>query len=734
MTIKAKKFTPKVLLGAPRRSAGLPNHDGTKVLYSVSTYSFADHEKHNEIRVLDVKKQESIVVTDDKTAREPKWLRKDGDVVMLMGGEEGKTNVVIGKAEDWSKSYTAGIIPGPVENLKIHPLANNQYGFAVSGKATPAGDLYNPETAKKPHTTGRVYNTLFVRHWDHYVTENRNSIFLAQLVTNEEGKFVLSDFRNALKGTGLESPIEPFGGIDHFDISYYGLVFTAKDPELNPALHTKTNVYYFLSDTFWTPPFLQPVYPTKIHVPGFEGASTSPIFSPSGLHIAFLKMRTDGYESDKNQLFMVDDLHFPAHVTSPLGTKDLKGRWDRSPSSVIWSAKKPGEKPGFYFIAEDHGRSCLFAADWSTPNQIDRLDDPRMIVRGGAVSDIKILDNDDVFISSTSLTENSLYSLYPRKWYDEDKVYKLPDGITSPSETTQVISSQTHFGSKLGLSYKQVSEVEWPGAAEDTSVHAWVVKPSDFKKDKKYPLAYIIHGGPQGAWEDSWSTRWNPAVFAEQGYVVITPNPTGSTGFGQEFTDAIQGQWGGLPYEDLVKGFDWIEKNLDYVDTDRAVALGASYGGYMMNWIQGHDLGRRFRALVTHDGVFSMTGQLASEELYFPFHDLRGRLWDKPENWAQWDPSRFTKNWSTPHLIIHSELDYRLTISEGLAAFHTLQSRGVESQFLTFPDENHWVLKPENNLLWHRTVLDWINGHVGITKYSEQEEAEGSRNDALSVN
>lgn len=141
-----------------------------------------------------------------------------------------------------------------------------------------------------------------------------------------------------------------------------------------------------------------------------------------------------------------------------------------------------------------------------------------------------------------------------------------------------------------------------------------------------------------------------------------------------------------------------------------------------MNWIQGHDLGRRFRALVTHDGVFSMTGQLASEELYFPFHDLHGRLWDKPKNWAQWDPSRFTDNWKTPQLIIHNELDYRLTISEGLAAFHTLQSRGVESQFLTFPDENHWVLKPENSLLWHRTVLDWINGHVGITKYSEQEE------------
>jgi len=168
-----------------------------------------------------------------------------------------------------------------------------------------------------------------------------------------------------------------------------------------------------------------------------------------------------------------------------------------------------------------------------------------------------------------------------------------------------------------------------------------------------------------------------------------------------------------------------IKKNLSYVDSDRAVALGASYGGYMMNWVQGHDLGREFKALVTHDGVFSMSGQMASEELYFPFHDLTGRLWDKPEEWAKWDPSRFTKNWDTPHLIIHSELDYRLTISEGLAAFNVLQSRDVESQFLTFPDENHWVLKPENGLMWHEVVLDWINAHVGLEKYTEGRKKQG---------
>jgi dipeptidyl aminopeptidase/acylaminoacyl peptidase len=253
-----------------------------------------------------------------------------------------------------------------------------------------------------------------------------------------------------------------------------------------------------------------------------------------------------------------------------------------------------------------------------------------------------------------------------------------------------------------------------------------MMKPSFFKADHTCPLAYLIHGGPQGAWNDQWSTRWNPAVFAEQGYVVICPNPTGSTGYGQGFTDAIRNQWGGLPYEDLVKGFEYIESELDFVDTSRSVALGASYGGYMMNWFQGHDLGRKFKALVCHDGVFSMTGQLASEEQYFPLHDLGGPIWDRQEIYDKWDPSRFTKYWDTPMLVIHNERDYRLTISEGLSAFNVLQMKNIESRFLSFPDENHWVLKPENSLVWHLVVINWINKFVGLPKLVDREGRDGT--------
>ncbi|KAF2707778.1 dipeptidyl-peptidase-like protein V precursor [Pleomassaria siparia CBS 279.74] len=716
MTIRAAKFTPEVLLSAPRRSNGIPNQDGSKVLYSVSNYSFAEHSRKTEIRVLDVETQQTTLITDDTSASEANWLG-DKSILLLTSDDNGVTSVKVGKVEDFGNSnYTAGTIEGPVGNVKIRALDDNTFAFAASGQATPEGELFNPSKAKKPHSTGRLYTELFARHWDHYITENRNAIFVAQL-TKKDDKFELSGLKNALKDTGLESPIEPFGGTDHFDIASTGLVFTAKDPNLNPATHTKTNIYLVTSSSFWNSSSTAVSKPEKVEIYGFEGASTSPVFSPDGKKVAFLSMKTDGYESDKNQVFIVPNIGRPSWVIHALASADGKGSWDRSPQSILWSPD--GESP-IYFLAEEHGRGCLWASNFT---EKPGLSEPKIVVKGGNVAAVQVLKNGDLFISSNSLIDNSLYSLLPLSKQSDEHVFSLPDDPAN-NHTTTFISSQSKNGAMFGLSRKQIDEIHWAGAGKNTSVHAWVVKPSFFNPKEKYPLAYLIHGGPQGAWEDNWSTRWNPAVFAEQGYIVVAPNPTGSTGYGQDFVDAIQGQWGGLPYEDLVLGYKYIKENLDYVDHDRSVALGASYGGYMMNWIQGHELGREFKALVTHDGVFSMSGQLASEELYFPFHDLKGKLWDNPEAWAQWDPSKFTKNWATPHLIIHNELDYRLTISEGLAAFHTLQVRGVESQFLTFPDENHWVLKPENSLLWHETVLDWINTHVGLPKYSETRKKE----------
>ncbi|KAJ4345656.1 uncharacterized protein N0V89_011790 [Didymosphaeria variabile] len=717
MTIRANKFTPEVLLSAPRRSEGNPNSDGSKILYSTSTYSFEEHAKTSEIRVLDVKSGETSLISDSEGASEPQWL--DDDTVLLLSEGKEATSVKVGPVKGFGNSYDAGTIKGSVGNVKLVSLDDGAYGIAVTGKATPSGDLYNEKEDKKPQTSGRLYNSLFVRHWDHWVTDNRNAIFLATLKKDGD-KYKLSQLKNALKGSQLESPVEPFGGTDNFDISSHGLVFTAKDPDLNPATHTKTNIYTVTAKDFWSELSKGINEPFKVPIHGFEGASTRPTWDNEGKAIAFFSMRTDGYESDKNQVFIIPDWTNPGWVQHLWASEDGKGSWDRSPQSITWGANQE-----IYFTAEEAGRISLFASssDFSKSTRT-----PKLIVKGGGISSAILLKDGSLFLSSSSLIENSLYSMLPASAFLEISAnggsYSLPLNDSAPGQdpatrATKYVSSNTRSGSTFGLSRDQIEEIWFPGANNKTYVHAWVFKPSNFKKGHKYPLAYFIHGGPQGAWEDSWSTRWNPAVFAEQGYVVVAPNPTGSTGYGQDFTDAIKGQWGGLPYQDLVKGFEYIKENLPYVDIERSVALGASYGGYMMNWIQGHDLGRQFKALVTHDGVFSMTAQMASEELYFPFHDIGGKLWENPEGWAQWDPSRFAGNWATPHLIIHSEKDYRLTMNEGLAAFNVLQVRGVPSQFLTFPDENHWVLKPENSLLWHETVLDWINEYAGLEKYTE---------------
>ncbi|KAK8168425.1 dipeptidyl-peptidase-like protein V precursor [Phyllosticta citrichinensis] len=692
MTIKAQKFTPEALLSAPRRGDGIPNSDGSKVLFSVSTYKFEDHSQSSEIRVLDVASKKSTLVTDNADASDPTWL-DNGDILILAPGSNGTTNVLVGPHDSFSTSnYTAGNIDGSVSGVKVASLANGSYAFTVTGNSNPDGSIYNSEKATSSQTTGRLYGAIFVRHWDKYITPQRQTIFYGSL-KKDGSRYKLTSVANLLKGTNLESPVPQFGSTDNFDVSSSGIAFVSKDPVLQPAVYTKINPYFVpLSDfTASTPPS-----PIQIQTSGFNGQATSPVFSPDGKQLAFLRRQNEQYESDKLQLFVLTNVAEPNSTVNALATADRKGAWDRSPSSVFWS--HDGKK--LYLTAEEHGRVALFtlAASCAFGNSTSL---PEKVFYDGAISSAYPLSNDDVFISGSSLVDNSIYFYYD-----------------SASGNADVISSNSKNGTAFGLSRDQVSEIWYPGAAEQ--IHAWVVKPSNFSAGQKYPLAYLIHGGPQGAWEDSWSTRWNPAVFAEQGYVVIMPNPTGSTGYGQALTDAIQGEWGGLPYVDIVKGFEYIEANLDYVDTSNAVELGASYGGYMTNWIQGHPLGRKFKALVTHDGVFSMVSQLASEEVWFPFHDLEGPYWKNPSSWQKWDPSAHTGNWSTPHLIIHNELDYRLTIAEGLAAFNVLQERGVESEFLSFPNENHWVLKPENSLLWHTAVLDFINKHVGLPTYSEQ--------------
>ncbi|KAK4160924.1 dipeptidyl-peptidase 5 [Cladorrhinum sp. PSN259] len=712
-----QKFTPKVLLSAPRRSAAIPNPDGTLALYTVSTYSFQEHKRSSQIKLLRIGAGQSTTVVDDNGASEPVWIGAN-EFIFLKGGENGTTSIV--HVEDivshGPKTTQIASIDGAVSNVKVTPLSNGTLAIVVSGLVTPEGKLYNSETAEKPLSSARVYTSLFARHWDSWNTENVNSLFYSTLVKSD-GKWALSgELTNALAGTGLSSPVPPFGGTSDFDISTSGLVFVAKDPELDPAIYTKTNLYYIPLKDFTES---SPPAPQIVQTPGLEGYSNTPVFSHSGSKVAFTRMKSNQYESDKPRLLLIEDISDLSKPASEFyATEDGEGGWDARPESILWGA---GDKE--LFLTAEKAASTVIYKVPSSPSEATELPEYVPSIDSGSVADVRLLSSTPngtdifnntesrLFVSATSLIDNSFYT------------------IANPSlGNFSIVSSNSKHGRTFGLSRNQVSDISFKGAG-DYTVHALVMKPSDFDAKKKYPLAFLIHGGPQGAWADSWSTRWNPAIFAEQGYVVVAPNPTGSTGYGMALQNGIQGEWGGRPYQDLEKAFEYIEEKLEYVDTDRAVALGASYGGYMINWVQGHPLGRKFKALVNHDGVFSTLNQWSSEELFFPIHDFKGTIYENREEYAKWDPALYLNEWATPQLIIHSELDYRLPVTEGLAAFNVLQAKKIDSKLLVYPDENHWVLRPENSLFWHREVLGWINKYSGVGE--EQQELQQAQVDLV---
>ncbi|MCJ1397068.1 hypothetical protein MMC11_000260 [Xylographa trunciseda] len=710
MTIRVEKFTPEVLLTTPRRSPAVPNAAGTHALYTQSTYSFESHSKSKEIRLLDLRSSQITLVTNENKTGEPHWL--EDDILYLKEGEKGITELIVADSGDLSKIYTAAIVPGPVSDAKLKVLEKGKVAIVFAAMTQPDGTLYNPENEPKKHSTGRLYDSVMVRHWDKYVTPNRNSLWYGIFLRSEphisesKGRYSMSTLVNALRGTQLESPIPPFPGSDHFDISSTGIVFVAKAPNISRAFNTKCNFYYLAISNFATASHSAPHI---IEMEGYEGAASSPVFSPHGSSVAFLKMKKNGYEADKNHVIIIPDLSKLSDTTEAMKSNDGKELWDRSPSSLIWS----NDGQSLYLTADDEGLGRLFKLDVTLASR-DMSKIPTPLTSFGSVSGVHPLSlaSPYLLLSSSSLTNPSFFSTI---------------NPSAPSSLT-TISSLSQNGSALGLSVSQVSSIHfaapnYPGTGTH-DVHALVVRPSSFSPSSSYPLALLIHGGPQSAWSDSWSTRWNPVLFAEQGYIVVCPNPTGSTGYGQAFTDAIQNNWGGAPYTDLEACMAHVATDMPYVDLTRAVALGASYGGYMINWMNGHPLGRKFKAFVCHDGVFSMSNQLSSDEQYFPNHDLGGPPFDDKTqlNWDRWDPSRFVGNWETPQLVIHNELDYRLPVSEGLAAFNVLQERGLKSRFLTFPDENHWVLGEENSRVWHRVVLEWVNYFVGLSTGTGTEE------------
>jgi dipeptidyl aminopeptidase/acylaminoacyl peptidase len=397
-----------------------------------------------------------------------------------------------------------------------------------------------------------------------------------------------------------------------------------------------------------------------------------PAYSPDGRYIAYRAQSKAGFESDRWQLMLFDRQTGQHKAAAPA--------FDTWVDSYAWT---PDSK-GLLLGAEFEGRVATYRFDLSGT--------PQLLPISGSSGDVQIArDGRTIYFTRSTAAE--------------------PVDIYRANADGTNVTPVTRLNADVMKAYRlRPAESVWYQGAEGARIQAWIVKPADFREDRKYPLLFLVHGGPQGAWSDSWGYRWNPQVFANAGYVVFMPNPRGSTGYGQKFVDAISGDWGGKVYEDLMKGADYAEA-LPYVERGRTGAAGASFGGYMMDWFLGHTT--RFKAIVTHSGVYNLASMWGvTEELWFPEWELKGTPYTNPALYDKFSPHRYAKNFKTPTLVTHGELDFRVPIGEGFQLFTTLQRLGVPSKMLYFPDEGHWINKPGNSALWYRTVIGWMDRWV----------------------
>jgi dipeptidyl aminopeptidase/acylaminoacyl peptidase len=521
-----------------------------------------------------------------------------------------------------------------------------------------AESVKRDEDRAKGKLKARVYDQLMFRHWDHWEDGKYSHLFV-WTAPDAGGK--ADDAKDITPGQATDSPTQPSGGMDEVSVSPDGktVAFVARVSGRENAWRTGTDAFVVAADGR-----TRPVDVTAEN-PAYD---FSPTFSPDGKSIALRMMKRAGFEADRERIGIIDVASRKLRVVTE--------GWDRSAGSVAWSA----DGKTIFTDTDNLGNHSVFAIDVASGT-------PRVVVDKGTNQAPHPAGDRVVFLRNTLKSPDELYSA------------KL-DG----SDVKQL----THLNDARvkAITWGDYEQFSFKGAKGDT-VHGFVVKPAGFTGGKA-PVAFLIHGGPQGSFGDHFHYRWNPEVFAGHGYGVVMIDFHGSTGYGQAFTDAISNDWGGAPYDDLMMGLDAALEKYTWLDKTKMAALGASYGGYMINWINGKT--DRFKALVCHDGnLDERMAYFNTEELWFPEWEHGGVPWDKSEGYTKHNPIDLVKNWKTPTLVIHGGLDYRIADSQGMGTFTALQRKGIPSRFLYFPDENHWVLKPQNSKLWHEEVLAWLD-------------------------
>jgi dipeptidyl aminopeptidase/acylaminoacyl peptidase len=629
--------------------------DGRQVLYSVRTTDLEANRGRTSLWISSVDGSGARRLTQhEQSDHDARWM-PDGKSILFLSARSGSTQV-------WRLALSGG----EAQQVSDFPVdVNGALPFADGERLALCIDVYPDaktlaETAERDKTNAakpvqaRVYDSLLFRHWDSWEDGKRGHVFVWTI-----GGDAPIDL---MAGMDADSPTRPFGGIDELAVHPDGksVVFAAKSDGREAAWTTNVDL--------WVAPADGSQPPRRLTADN-KAFDNQPVFSPDGKRLAWLAMARPGYEADRQRIVTMD---WPSGAP-----KTLTEPWDRSAGSLAWT---PDGK-SLLTAAANLGHNSIFAIDAGSGAV-------RTLVEKGYNTNPSIAGARLLYAHDDLKAPVELYSA-------------ALDGSDRKAVTT--LNAARVAAARTG-DYEQF---EFKGAHGDT-VRGFVCRPVDFQEGRKYPVAFLIHGGPQGSFGDHFHYRWNPQAYAGAGFAAVFIDFHGSTGYGQAFTDAIQGDWGGAPYEDLMKGLDHALATYSYLDAERVAALGASYGGYMVNWIAGRT--DRFECLVSHDGnLDERAAYFMTEELWFPEWDHRGTPWSNAASFEKHNPVNFVQNWKSPLLVIHGGRDYRVVDTQGMATFTAAQRMGVPSKLLYFPDENHWVLKPQNSILWHETVLAWLD-------------------------
>lgn len=674
----AQGLTIETLHSLDRVGGPSPSPDGDRVAFVVRESDLEGNRGDTNIFILALAgdTEPRRLTEASGSDSEPQWS-PDGETIYFLSSRSGSSQV-------WRKPASGGrarqVTEYPVD-LATFTLAPNGARIVFAAAVYPDCDTLQCTAdrlrgAEESPETGTLYESLFVRHWDSFKDGRRAMLFSANLEKRNKKAGPPSRLMGSLVG---DVPSVPFGGREAFVLSPDSrmIYFSMRQASPDEPRSTDFDIYSVAAAGGEEPTLL---------TEGMDGTDRAPVLSRDGGMLAFTSMTRAGYESDQTELMVMN--------LAGGEMRNLTEGFDRSVGELVFTA----DGASVIFTAGDVGTHPIFKAS----------------VSDGAVTRI----TKGFSASAPAIAGDNL--IFAEKALDRPAdLFAIPLAGGEKRQLTD-INADALADVEMGA-YEQFSFEGAQGAA----VYGYVMKPAGFEEGERYPVAFIIHGGPQGSFSEGWSYRWNPQIYAGAGYGVVFIDFHGSTGYGQQFTDSINGDWGGKPLVDLQLGLAAAIDQYDWLNGEKTCALGASYGGYMINWIAGN-WPDRFDCLVNHDGLFDLRSfYYSTEELWFPEWDFSGAYFENDELYERWNPVAHVEEWKTPMMVIQGLKDYRVPPEQSLSAFTALQRQGVESQLLIFPDENHWVLKPQNSIQWHREVLGWLEHYIGDS--AQTDDAKGQR-------